>query len=298
MRKNNRLITLFFILIAVIALWQIALTGNKTEMSSDEKPRDIHQIKFFDERLFYKSLAKINTVAKPDKEIKGGIVPHHLLATEMISEFYAKFKNQKIETVIILGPNHKEVGDFPVLSGLSDWDTPFGKIETEKITVNELVGKNLAKIDDAALDGEHSVALHPPFIKHFLPKAKIAPIIISGKMKIEDVEKLSAALTKYARKKGTVIIASVDFCHYLPENIAAEKDKESFEAIKNFDFEKIYNFTNDNLDSPLSIIVLLHVLKRVNASELKLIKNLNSEYFTKSNSKETTSYFTILLSPS
>ena len=138
MRKNNRLIPLFFILIAVIALWQIALTGNKTEMSSDEKPRDIHQIKFFDERLFYKLLAKINTGAKLDKEIKGGIVPHHLLATEMISEFYFYFKNQDVRTVIVIGPNHKETGDFSVLSGLSDWDTPFGKIETEKITVNEL----------------------------------------------------------------------------------------------------------------------------------------------------------------
>src|SRR3990170_1292034 len=288
MRKNNRFISLFFMLIAVIALWQIAQTDNKTEMSSDEKPRDIHQIKFFDERLFYKSLAKINTGAKPDKEIKGGIVPHHLLATEMISEFYAKFKNQKIETVIILGPNHKEVGDFPVLSGLSDWDTPFGKIETEKITVNELVDKNLAKIDDAALDGEHSVALHPHFIKHFLPKAKIVPIIISGKMKIEDAEKLSAALAKYARKKGTVIIASVDFSHYLPENIAAEKDKESFEAIKNFDFEKIYNFTNDNLDSPQSIIILLSALKQAGANNPNLIKNLNSEQIFKSGSRQTT----------
>ena len=117
-------------------------------------------------------------------------------------------------------------------------------------------------------------------------------------MQMRDMEILASALAQYIKRKGTIIIASVDFSHYLPENIAADKDKESFEAIKNFDYEKIHRFGNDNLDSPLSIIVLLHALKRVNASELKLIKNLNSEYFTKSNSKETTSYFTILLSPS
>src|SRR3990170_2894393 len=138
MRKNNRFISLFFILIALIALWQIALTGNKTEMSSDEKPRDIHQIKFFDERLFYKSLAKINTGAKSDKEIKGGIVPHHLLATEMISEFYYYLKNQDIRTVIIIGPNHKETGDFPVLSSLLDWDTPSGRVLADEGIVNDL----------------------------------------------------------------------------------------------------------------------------------------------------------------
>ena len=294
MRKNNRLIPLFFILIAVIALWQIAQTDNKTEMSSDEKPRDIHQIKFFDERLFYKSLAKINTVAKPDKEIKGGIVPHHLLATEIISEFYAHFKNQKIETVIILGPNHKEAGDFPALSSAYDWNTPSGRVLVDEAIVNDLARQNLIRINEDVLEDEHSVALHPPFIKHFLPKAKIVPIIISGKMKIEDVEKLSAALTKYARKKGTVIIASVDFSHYLPENIAADKDKESFEAIKNFDFEKIYNFTNDNLDSPQSIIILLSALKQAGANNPNLIKNLNSEQISKSGSRQTTSYFTIL----
>ena len=294
MRKSNQLIPLFLMLIAAIALWQITLAGNKAKKTFTDNSREFHQIKFFDEKLFYKSLRKIDDTDVSDKEIKGGIVPHHLLATEMISEFYFYFKNQDVRTVIVIGPNHKETGDFPVLSGLSDWDTPFGKIETEKITVNELVDKNLAKIDDAALDGEHSVALHPPFIKHFLPKAKIAPIIISGKMKIEDVEKLSAALTKYARKKGTVIIASVDFSHYLPENIAAEKDKESFEAIKNFDFEKIYNFTNDNLDSPQSIIILLSALKQAGANNPNLIKNLNSEQISKSGSRQTTSYFTIL----
>ena len=293
MKKNNRLIPLFLMCIAIAALWQIAQTDNKTEMSSDEKPRDIHQIKFFDERLFYKALAKINTVAKPEKEIKGGIVPHHLLATEMISEFYAHFKNKKIETVIILGPNHKETGDFPVLSSLLDWNTPSGRVLVDEAIVNDLARQNLIRINENVLENEHSVALHPPFIKHFLPKAKVVPIIISGKMKIEDAEKLSAALAKYARKKGTVIIASVDFSHYLPENIAADKDKESFEAIKNFDFEKIYNFTNDNLDSPQSIIILLSALKQAGANNPNLIKNLNSEQIFKSGSRQTTSYFTI-----
>ncbi len=92
------------------------------------------------------------------------------------------------------------------------------------------------------------------------------------------------------------MIALVDFSHYLPEAEAAKKDKESLEAIKNFDYEKIHRFGNDNLDSPPSIIVLLSTLKRINATDLKVIKNLNSEYFAKSGSKETTSYFTILFS--
>ncbi len=294
MRKNNRLISLFFILIAVIALWQIALTGNKTEMSSDEKPRDIHQIKFFDERLFYKSLAKINTGAKPDKEIKGGIVPHHLLATEMISEFYSLLKNQDIKTVIILGPNHYEKGGFPAISGLFDWDTPFGKVEAEDAIIYELIGKNFVKADDGILDNDHSVALHTPFIKYFLPKAKVVPVIISGKMKIKETKILSSALLKYAKRKGIIIIASVDFSHYLPEIQAAIKDKESFEAIKNFDFEKIHKFTSDNLDSPGSIITLLSVMRSAGFTNINLIKNLNSEQISKDASRETTSYFTVL----
>src|SRR3989344_283648 len=293
MKKNNRLIPLFLMCIAIAALWQIALTGNKAEKTSADRSREIHQLKFFDEKLFYKSLAKINTGAKSDKEIKGGIVPHHLLAAEMISEFYSYLKNQKIETVIILGPNHKEAGDFPALSSAFDWNTLSGRVLVNEAIVNNLARQNLIRINEDVLENEHSVALHPPFIKHFLPKAKIVPIIISGKMKIEDAKKLSAALAKYARKKGIAIIASVDFSHYLPETIAAEKDKESFEAIKNFDFEKIYNFTNDNLDSPQSIIILLSALKQAGANNPNLIKNLNSEQIFKSGSRQTTSYFTI-----
>lgn len=295
MRKNNRLIPLFLLFIAMVALWQMARLGGNAAKTASSDSRGLHQLKFFNEKLFYKSLRKINEAdAKPDKEIKGGIAPHHLLATEMISEFYSRLKNQNIETVIIIGPNHKEVGDFPALNSTFDWDTPFGRVLADEKIISELVGENLIKVNDEILENEHSVALHMPFVKYFLPNAKVVPIIISGKMSIEEVEKISAALAKYARKKGIIIIASVDFSHYLPETEAMNKDNESLEAIKNFDFQKIRGFGNDNLDSPPSIIVLLSILKRINAADLKVIKNLNSEYFAKSGSKETTSYFTIL----
>lgn len=293
--KSRRLIPPFLALIAIFALWQIVLIRDRDPKIEDPGQRGIHQLKFFDETLFYKSLIKINNSdIVPDKEIKGGIVPHHLLATEMISEFYAQLDNQKIETVVILGPNHKEVGDFPALSSAFDWDTPFGRVLADQKIINELARDNLVKINDEALDNEHSVALHTPFVKHFLPNAKIVPIIISEKMSIEDAEKLSAALAKFARKRGTIIIASVDFSHYLPEAEAKEKDKESLVAIKNFDFQKIRSFGNDNMDSPPAIIVLLSALQNIGATDLKKIKNLNSEYFARSGSNETTSYFTMV----
>lgn len=296
-RKSNKFVLAALALIAVIALWQISFAGDEPKEAGSIVVRGLHQLKFFDEALFYKSLTKINEAdTKPDKEIKGGIAPHHLLAAEMMSEFYAMLKNQKIETVIILGPNHKEAGDFPALSNTFDWDTPFGPVLSGEKIIDELARDNLVKISGEVLEDEHSVALHMPFVKYFLPNAKVVPVIISGKMSIEDADKLSAALAKHARKKGTIVIASVDFSHYLPEAEAAKKDKESLEAIKNFDFQKIRSFGNDNLDSPPSIMALLSTLKRINAADLKVIRNLNSEYFSKSDNKETTGYFTILFS--
>ena len=104
---------------------------------------------------------------------------------------------------------------------------------------------------------------------------------------------MAEELADYLRDEKTVIVASVDFSHYLPKEEAIKKDKESLEAIKNFNYERIYSFGNDNLDSPPSIATLLSTMEKSGFTNIEVLGNSNSVEILGAESPQTTSYFNI-----
>ncbi len=65
------------------------------------------------------------------------------------------------------------------------------------------------------------------------------------------------------------------------------------EAIENMDVEKIMSFTNDNMDSPVSIVTMMKIMERLNTGT-HVLNHSNSEIITKVKTEETTSYITYL----
>jgi len=70
-------------------------------------------------------------------------------------------------------------------------------------------------------------------------------------------------------------------------------DLISMEAIENMDVEKIMSFTNDNMDSPVSIVTMMKIMERLNTGT-HVLNHSNSEIITKVKTEETTSYITYL----
>jgi len=292
-------ITSALILSVVLFLPSISIKNKKDiqfeKYNSEKNSERTHPFSFYDKQLFQKA---VNSVVKRNKNtekiIKGGIIPHHLLASDMIADFYNYISDENIKTIIILGPNHNEKGDFVALSSEFAWQTPPGIVEPDAEIINDLKNHNLMQINEEVLENEHSVASHIPFIKQFLPKAKVVPIILSAKMNQEKAKILSEKLAEYVKSGGAVVIASVDFSHYLQSDEAIIKDAETLEAMKNFNYEKIYSFGNGNLDSPSSIAILLMAMQSMGINNFKVLDNTNSGIMTKNYSSETTSYFSIV----
>ena len=76
---------------------------------------------------------------KPTYHISGGIIPHHFLASELIADFFNQLSGQHPQTIILVGPNHYERGEFKVLTSLKGWDTPYGLLEPNKEFLEYLV---------------------------------------------------------------------------------------------------------------------------------------------------------------
>ena len=264
----------------------------KSVISPDEQS---HQVFFYDDWRFFQATKNVERKIYDSKQkVAGGIVPHHLLASDMIADFFKRLSIQKPDTIILLGPNHPEAGNFKALSSLHDWQTPFGLLKSRRGAVNTFLDRNLVKIDEDVLAQEHSVAGIMPFIKYYLPDATVVPVIISGTMDSREAEMLAEALNG-TMTENTVIVSSVDFSHYLPADQAAKNDELTLDLIKQFDYQSIFRLGNGYLDSPPSIAILLMSMEKINASKVELLQHANSaDFLENQEGKGITSYFSLI----
>lgn len=226
--------------------------------------------------------------------IQGCILPHHLTAVDMIHEVFQNVSRHKYEMVVLIGPDHESIQKGKIFTTLKDWQTPMGILETDREITSKLLENSFVLENDDKLTIEHSISGIVPFIKHYLDDAKVVSLALTKQTKLEDVDALIEDISENIDKEKTLFIASVDFSHYLDLESANEMDLISIDAIEKRNINKIMSFTNDNLDSPVSIATILKIMDKLNAENTFLLNRSNTELIVKTKNKETTSYLTYL----
>ncbi|WP_366922312.1 AmmeMemoRadiSam system protein B [Metallumcola ferriviriculae] len=227
-----------------------------------------------------------------DNRIDGAVVPHHLLAHQLISQVFSRFRQQEPSLLVLVGPNHHNRGER-IITGTWDWQTPFGTVEVDREVVGKLLDAAPVKQDDMVLDSEHSIGNLMPFIKFYLPETKVVPLILHHDVSRQEAKLLAEQLNEVT-DEGAVIIASVDFSHYLTREEAQQKDRETMAALKADNLGRIFSMGNDYLDSPASLGVLFTAMDARGLNEFKVLANTNSGMILKNDLIETTSYFSLV----
>lgn len=241
----------------------------------------------------YYFFAKKKENSSPAVFVSGGVVPHHLLAEKIIDEFFSRLKAQSTKKLIILGPNHLPADARKTITGVSDWQTQFGKVIVDKKNVQEITVLEFAEVDEDTIQAEHSISTLMPFVKKYLPNIKLVPVIVTNDLNADEIEKLSEKIAKITTKE-TVLIASVDFSHYLKAKDAEEFDKKTIQAIENFDYQKLLSFDNKYLDSPASIVLLLKAMEKPGKRQMEILAHTNSGKLYQDSVSGTTSYFSMV----
>ena len=226
--------------------------------------------------------------------IHGCIVPHHLVAKDLIHEVFQNVNKDKYKTVVLIGPDHESTDKGKIFTTLSNWQTPTGILETDVELTKELLKYNFVKENDDKLTMEHSTSSIIPFINFYMKDVKVVTLILTKQVKLSDVDTLTDILYDNINADETLFITSVDFSHYLSLEESDKMDLISMEAIQNKDIQKIMSFTNDNLDSPISIVTMLKMMDKISAPKKIVLRNSNSELILKKKFDETTSYITYL----
>lgn len=274
----------------------LLVTGSVFFIHRYQSQKTIHSSRLFDLNYFtqaYSEGEKYKEYAV--SHVFGGIIPHHITyAGPLIAGFFEGISHQKIDTVILLSPNHHGAGNFNISTSKGTWTTIFGNLNTDTPKISRLLKDRVASISENVFDNEHGIYAVTPFIKMSFPNAKIIPIVIKARTPKTDCDALVTSLTKLINEQ-TIVLVSADFSHYLTSEEADMHDKQSLTAIEAFDTDSVYNLPDAaNVDAPESLYTLLRIMKLENATKAVLIGNSNSAKLTnQQDMKSTVSYITM-----
>ncbi len=271
----------------------LAVAGLGAEGAKDDPPpvqRPTHPMLFFDRGTFYRAVQAADAAPAMEGPVLGGIIPHHWLPGHLITGFFRGLAaGDAPDTVIILGPNHTNTGSARVLTSDLAWETPFGLVRPNQPLIEALTERGLAKLEPRSLTTEHSVAGIMPAVKYYLPEARVVPLILSGDLRPAEARRLGEALAALW-SDDLIIVAAVDFSHYLVRAEAEHHDAVTVGLLRAFDADTLFTLDNAYLDSPPSIAVLLFAMERLGAEHFVLVENTNSGALLGDELVPTTSY--------
>lgn len=154
---------------------------------------------------------------------------------------YALSLSPPVETVVLIGPNHRGIGAKVALGSEDFWQTPLGFVALDKEAIDFLVGYNpIFRVDSEAHRLEHSLEVQLPFLQYFLSyDFKVVPIVLIKQDPVT-ARIVAEALKKLGEHRKCSIVASSDFSHYEQAGVAAEKDSALITRILALDVEGFY----------------------------------------------------------
>ena len=278
---------LFFIsligLITFLAgVWKLPIRERSTEKLETKSISAVHSMGFNNPDLFNKGyLGDKEFIKKPNGKVLGGVVPHHYsVAASVIAGFYEGISSQQVDTVIVIGPDHFNMARHPIITSVESFSTLFGTINPESNLIAYLLRNGGVFVDEVPFETEHSIYSQLPFIKRTYPDAKIVPLIINISTTKEDADRLSDSISKFLKEntiKNLLVLASVDFVHYLDSEETDKLDRQSILAFETLDPEKVLSLTDQlHLDCKIGVYALFKIMKDLGVNKTQLVANTNS----------------------
>lgn len=232
-------------------------------------------------------------------EVVATLNPHagYIYSGPVAAHSFSSITHMPPNLFVIVGPNHFGIGSG-VAAPLSDeWITPLGSVPVDVKAARELMMiSRMVDMDDSAHWREHSIEVQVPFLQYiFDVNFTILPISMAMQ-DMETAEHLGRSIATLLSSRKYTLIASSDFTHYEPHDVASKKDAKAIEYILNFDVEGFYRYIEEvNLTicgfGPVAAVMIAS--KRLGADKAKLLKYATS-YETGGDKDSVVGYASIL----
>jgi AmmeMemoRadiSam system protein B len=213
---------------------------------------------------------------EPPAGVTGIVVPHHLLAVDLIAGGFWAASAGHYTRIILISPDHFHKVQKPFGTTHENLQTAFGAVVSDKAGVDALASNaDLVQVLPT-VNYEHGLMVEAPFIRHFWPDAEVIPLLGSVNGTVADwramVEILKPLVTP-----DTLIVQSTDFSHYRPLPDAIARDQESIAAITTGDPESIASLLQpSHMDSKAATYIQLALQREVFDAQPVILANANS----------------------
>ncbi len=149
-----------------------------------------------------------------------GTVSHHLLAGEVIDEwFHALSQKRNVKTFFIISPSHYGLSTYSWSLANCSWDCGNVKVATNAKVEKAIAQALGVEYEERVFSIEHGVSTLIPYIAKYFPKATVCAIAVKGEPPLNqvDAEKLYCALKPYFTKREqekNFLLISTDFSHH------------------------------------------------------------------------------------
>ncbi|WP_053228297.1 AmmeMemoRadiSam system protein B [Spirochaeta cellobiosiphila] len=224
----------------------------------------------------------------------GGTVSHHLLAGQLIEDWFAELKHHRqVRTFFILSPRHWDMGtgDYSISDG--SWQTLLGRVDSDQDLVRALSTELECEVDRSAFVIEHGIRIFMPFIKKYFPNARVVAIDYKGEPPVNTpiAAKLWSSLSPYFQGVGiqdNFLLISTDYSHHADPEYTAFKDGRSRRFLSNPGL-KTWNFVG--CDNRPGIYVLAELAESLNKPNISVMYHSNSYLLSGQDRDDITSYF-------
>lgn len=230
--------------------------------------------------------------------VRGAIVNHHLLAADFIADTLAKAWRPGIERIIIIAPNHFDVGLGRISTTTSDFMTPFGTVTGDTKFIRTLVASRVVALDDVPFPREHGVFNVLSFIARLYPGVPIVPLLLESGTTIAQVHRLAERLSTVDMHR-TLVVASLDFAHLQTDSGAQLLDRRTLDVIDRLDDDgaELNGPGTIAVDSPPGLRLMLRMMRVGGARSWTMTHHSNSALETgQSTARDVTSHITGLFS--
>jgi len=172
----------------------------------------------------------------PNLKSKAIIVPHagYIYSGYTANIAYRILQKSNVKKFLVIGPSHKVAFNGISLCNFNSYTTPFGDIENADDLSQKLKDEfSLNCLQEA--HSEHSTEVQFPFIKHYIPDAKIVELVYS---KI-DAQYISEIIDFVLEQEDCGVIISTDLSHFYNLEDANKLDLICLEAVQNQDIQKL-----------------------------------------------------------
>ncbi len=222
------------------------------------------------------------------REIVALVAPHagYMASGPVAAHAYSALaRDGRVDTAVIVGPNHTGYGTRVSVWSSGAWSTPLGNAQVNQDLAKSLLG-GIVRADDSAHIYEHSIELQIPWLQHLYGDAiRIVPVAMLAQ-DAETAIEVGEALSKVTG--NVVLIASTDLTHYEPPEVTVKKDADIMAALESFDSDEMYRRLRTESGTMCGygpVAAVMHAARKLGATRTELLKYATSGDTTGDNSR-------------